>query len=135
VAPLLASDPSHSLSSSTPSPAHILFFLFKNFTLQQTLSCIPFFPSPHRDGGADAGGGAGGDQGDYVNLVPVPRNLLYLTQEPEGPRPVTLHKHDRAPSVVLGEDGRTATSAKGYRMVRASHGAYTVSAPLHLSLL
>lgn len=50
-------------------------------------------------------------------MVPVPRRSELLLQQ-QGWRPVQLSKADRAPEVVLSEDRLSATSAKGFRMVR-----------------
>ena len=52
-------------------------------------------------------------------MVPVPRRSELLLQQ-QGWRPVQLSKADRAPEVTLSEDRLSATSAKGFRMVRIS---------------
>ena len=50
-------------------------------------------------------------------MVPVPRRSELLLQQ-QGWRPVQLSKAERAPEVTLSEDRLSATSAKGFRMVR-----------------
>lgn len=54
---------------------------------------------------------------ELVRVVPVPRRSELLLQQ-QGWRPVQLSKADRAPEVALSEDRLSATSAKGFRMVR-----------------
>ena len=50
-------------------------------------------------------------------LQPLSRKSELLQ---EGWRPVQLSAVDKAPQVVLSDDRRTATSAKGYRMVHCT---------------
>ena len=57
---------------------------------------------------------------ELVRVVPVPRRSELLLQQ-QGWRPVQLSKADRAPEVTLSEDRLSATSAKGFRMVRQLH--------------
>ncbi|KAK9811769.1 hypothetical protein WJX72_009761 [[Myrmecia] bisecta] len=58
---------------------------------------------------------------DYVRVVPIPKKCELLV---EGWRPVTLSKFDKAPQATLSVDQMAVTSSKGYRMARATHGAY-----------
>jgi Set1/Ash2 histone methyltransferase complex subunit ASH2 len=57
---------------------------------------------------------------DYVHLIPYKKPAL----DKEGWRPVALSKADRAPQLQLSEDRLSVTGHKGYRLIRATHGAH-----------
>ncbi|BDA44791.1 Set1/Ash2 histone methyltransferase complex subunit ASH2 [Coccomyxa sp. Obi] len=58
---------------------------------------------------------------DYLKVTPLQSNADIL--EEDG-KPVQLSKLEKAQQVVLSEDGMSITSHKGYRMARATRGAY-----------
>mmetsp|Transcript_11604 Transcript_11604/g.42437 ORF Transcript_11604/g.42437 Transcript_11604/m.42437 type:complete len:296 (-) Transcript_11604:123-1010(-) len=57
---------------------------------------------------------------DLVNLIPI-RNVKESADE-DCLNEVLLSKTEKAPQIVLSEDRLSASSRKGYRMVRATHG-------------
>lgn len=59
---------------------------------------------------------------DYVKVVPYRRTGVDAENAPG--RPVLLSKTDKAPGLVLSDDRTAVTGHKGYRMVRATHGAH-----------
>lgn len=62
-------------------------------------------------------------QAEFVRLSgPLERGSERLAQHW---RPVRLSEEDRSAAVALDEEHLTASSTKGYRMVRATHGAHS----------
>lgn len=57
---------------------------------------------------------------DFVHIIPYKRPAA----EKEGWRPVGLSKADKAAQLAVSDDRLSVTGAKGYRTVRASHGAH-----------
>lgn len=60
---------------------------------------------------------------DYVAVIPVPKRSEVLGPQTIGWRPVTLSTMERAPQIELDDTLTSATAWKGYRTVRATHGA------------
>ncbi|EIE21563.1 hypothetical protein COCSUDRAFT_48164 [Coccomyxa subellipsoidea C-169] len=58
---------------------------------------------------------------DYLKVTPIHSNADIL--EEDG-KPVQLSKLEKAQQAVLSEDGMSVTCHKGYRMARATRGAY-----------
>ncbi len=56
-------------------------------------------------------------------VAPQPEEAGLLLLKRKTSLPVLLSAKDKAAGVVLSDDGRGAQSSKGYRMVRATHGA------------
>ncbi|GBF97369.1 histone methyltransferase complex subunit [Raphidocelis subcapitata] len=57
---------------------------------------------------------------DFVHIVPYRKPAA----NKEGWRPVSLSRSDKAAQLTLSEDRLAVTGAKGYRLVRATHGAH-----------
>lgn len=74
----------------------------------------------HRGGGGGRGSALSRESA-FAFVTPLPPNSELLA---EGRRPVRLSKVDKAPQVTISEDRLSATSCKGYRMARATHGTY-----------
>ncbi|KAK9855450.1 hypothetical protein WJX84_005865 [Apatococcus fuscideae] len=62
-----------------------------------------------------------GRRGELARVVPLASEADLLV---EGWSPVQLSKSDRASQATLSADRMSVTSRKGYRMVRATHGAH-----------
>mmetsp|Transcript_5464 Transcript_5464/g.13338 ORF Transcript_5464/g.13338 Transcript_5464/m.13338 type:complete len:305 (+) Transcript_5464:298-1212(+) len=58
-------------------------------------------------------------QGESVVITPAPKSVLDYKKHAE----VQLSQVDKAPSVTISNDNLVASSTKGYRSVRATHGA------------